>query len=390
MAYIRKKGKGWQYTVNIGIDPVTGERKQKAKGGFKTKKEAQIAAAILEQEIANKTYIPESNKTFEQFVDEWLHMYEHSGKVKISTVRVRKHESDNLKPYFAKLKLVDITKTMYQNALNDLKTKFAENTLSGIHSTGRMIFKKALEMDLIKNDPTKFAYVPKSKKTIEEIEQEENKIKYLEKNELAKFLRTAKEDGLPQDYIIFLLLSYTGMRAGELCALKWKDIDLEEGTINITKTYYNPTNNTMKYQILTPKTESSKRSIEIDDTLVRALEEHKRLQNELKMRFRKTYYDQDFVITKIDNYPGYPEMIKVIENRMRRLLKKSGLPETLTPHSLRHTHVSLLAEAGVGLQEIMDRLGHKDDDVTRNVYWHVTKTRKKEAAQKFAELMNGL
>lgn len=390
MAYLRKKGKGWQYTVNIGIDPVTGERKQKSKGGFKTKKEAQIAASILEQELVNNTYIPDSNKTFEDFAEEWIQMYENSGKVKISSVRVRKHELENLKPYFAKLKLINITKKMYQDALNDLKNKFSQNTLSGIHGTGRMIFKKAVEMDLIKNDPTKFAYVPKTTKTIEEIEEEDHLIKYLEKKELAKFLNCAKEEGLQQDYIIFLLLSYTGMRVGELCALKWKDIDLKEGTINITKTYYNPKNNTMKYQILPPKTESSKRSIEIEESVIKALEDHKRFQNEIKMKYRKTYHDEDFVITKIDRYPGYPEIIKVIENRMKRLLKKAELPDSLTPHSLRHTHVSLLAEAGIGLQEIMDRLGHKDDNVTRNVYWHVTKTRKKEAAQKFAELMNSL
>lgn len=75
---------------------------------------------------------------------------------------------------------------------------------------------------------------------------------------------------------------------------------------------------------------------------------------------------------------------------MRRLLKLSGLNEMLTPHSLRHTHTSLLAEAGVGLHEIMQRLGHKDDDTTRNVYLHVTKTKKKEASHKFGQLMSNL
>ncbi|MMZ61652.1 Tyrosine recombinase XerD [compost metagenome] len=108
------------------------------------------------------------------------------------------------------------------------------------------------------------------------------------------------------------------------------------------------------------------------------------------MRFRNTYYDHDFVIAKTKKLPGYPEYIKTIENRMERLLKLAELNESLTPHSLRHTHVSLLAEAGVGLKEIMDRLGHKDDDTTEHVYWHVTKPKKKEAPQKFAELMKGL
>lgn len=65
---------------------------------------------------------------------------------------------------------------------------------------------------------------------------------------------------------------------------------------------------------------------------------------------------------------AYPEFIKTIQNRMRRLLRPAGLNETLTPHSLRHTHTSLLAEAGVGIHQIMERLGHQDDEITKRVY----------------------
>lgn len=180
------------------------------------------------------------------------------------------------------------------------------------------------------------------------------------------------------------------MRAGELCALKWKDINFEEQTISITKTYYNPTNNTTKYQLLPPKTLSAKRDIIVDEELLDSLEEHRATQNIIRMKHRKTYYDKDFVFAKMDINLGYPLYIKAIENRMRRLLKLAGLNESLTPHSLRHTHTSLLAEAGVELHEIMDRLGHKDDETTKNVYLHVTNTKKQEASHKFAELMRSL
>ncbi|WP_206809574.1 tyrosine-type recombinase/integrase [Paradesulfitobacterium ferrireducens] len=91
-----------------------------------------------------------------------------------------------------------------------------------------MIFRKAIEFELIKNDPTQFVTVPKKPKTIEELEAEEEEIKYLEKEELSLFLKTSKEKGLDKDYPVFLLLAYTGMRAGEMLALKWKDIDFEE------------------------------------------------------------------------------------------------------------------------------------------------------------------
>jgi integrase len=62
----------------------------------------------------------------------------------------------------------------------------------------------------------------------------------------------------------------------------------------------------------------------------------------------------------------------------------------LTPHSLRHTHTSLLAEAGTSLEQIMERLGHTDDKTTKQVYLHMTKTMKKEASHKFAKLMENL
>ncbi|WP_215831165.1 tyrosine-type recombinase/integrase [Pelorhabdus rhamnosifermentans] len=75
---------------------------------------------------------------------------------------------------------------------------------------------------------------------------------------------------------------------------------------------------------------------------------------------------------------------------MTRLLMLSELNQALTPHSLRHTHTFLLAEAGVGLYEIMERLGHSDDDTTKRVYLHVTQSMKKEASQKFNNLMKNL
>jgi len=385
-------GATWYYIVDVGIDPETGERKQDKKGGFKTRKAAQLACALVIQEVEQGMYIKESDITFEKFSEEWLLThYSNSGKVKESSIRVRKHERGRLLPYLAQIKLKDITRKRYQDAINDLKVQgLAETTIEGVHVTGRMIFKKAIELELIKNDPTKYVAIPKTIKTIEELEEEEEEVKYLEKDELSIFLKTARERGLDKDYPAFMLLSYTGMRVGEMCALKWKDIDFTEGTVNITKTYYNPNNNVKKYRLLTPKTITSKRKISVDEVVLEELKKLKARQNLVKMENRPTYYEKDFVFTKENVYLGYPELIKTIENRMRRLLKIAGLNANLTPHSLRHTHTSLLAEVGVSLPEIMERLGHKDDETTRTVYMHVTKTMKKEASQKFSELMKNL
>jgi integrase len=388
----RKKctcGATWSFRISAGKNPVTGKYDYEEGHGFKTKKEAELAAAKVYTQIKEGTFVRESNITFEEFSQQWLKLYESTGKVKISTVRVRKHEVGRLSPYFAKLRMRDISKQRYQDALINLKESFADNTLDGIHRTGRMIFKKAVELDVIKIDPTQYAHVPKTQKTVEELENSEIAVKYLEKEELAQFIQTARDYGLDRDYLIFKTLAYSGLRAGELCALKWRDVDFDQHTINITKTYYNPTNLITGYHLLTPKTKSAVRRIELDEKLIAELEEYKQLQ-EMQKSQNPEYYDKDFVFAKTKKNAGYPEYIKSIENRMARLLKIVGLNESLTPHSLRHTHVSLLTEAGAELQEIMDRLGHRDDDTTRYVYTHVTKPKKKEASQRFSSLMESL
>lgn len=396
MAYVKKyetkKGDRWMYVVENGIDPQTGTRRRIVKKGFLKQKEAKDALKEFERKTSGKKF-EDTNITFEEMAEEWLDVYSEKD-VKISTIRVRNHEIGHLNRYFAKYKIKDITKRMYQSALNDLKKKeqLAHNTISGIHGTARMIFKRTMEQDLLLVDPTKYAFIPKDKKTVEDIENQKVEEKYLEKHELKAFLDTAKTQGEIDDYVIFLTLAWTGLRAGELLALKWKDIDFEENTINITKTYYNPKNHTKIYKLLPPKTKGSIRKIDVEDEVISALQKHRLQQKEIKLQVGKDYYDKDFVFGRLNApYFGYPHFIKTIENRMQSLLKKTpSINKRLTPHSLRHTHTSLLAEARVELLEIMDRLGHTEDETTTQVYLHITKDRKKEASQKFAQLMRSL
>jgi integrase len=379
--YETKQGYKWKFQTRVGP-----EKKLTTRRGFNTKKEAQIAAAELENEVRNGTYIKEQDTLFKDFCKDWLSMYGKSAKV--SSVRAREKQLDRLIDYFGQTKIKNITKLMYQNALNDLHEKgYAHNTLDGIHTSGRMVFKKAIELNMIKQNPAASITLPKKIETVEELESKEKEIKYLEKGELGTFLNAAKENGLDNDYALFTLLAYSGIRTGELLALKWADVDFEENTISITKTLYNPSNNKEKYQLLTPKTRGSIRSIKIDPNVMKLLKIHKAQQNELKMYTRDKYLDKDFVITKPS---GHPEYIKKIQNRMQRLLKLANIEKNVTPHSLRHTHTSLLIEAGVGIKEIQQRLGHTDIETTMNIYAHMTKNMEEKASQKFSELMKGL
>ncbi|MFC4389354.1 tyrosine-type recombinase/integrase [Gracilibacillus marinus] len=355
-----------------------------------TLQEAEAAAAALTTDVNNGTYIKESNLLFKDFTEQWLSYYIQRNAPKPGTIRLRRYSINKLLNYFAHIKLNNITEEMYQAALDNLKDQdFARSTIEGVHTTGKLIFKMAVNKRMLKINPTLNAYIKRDEQVIIEDDEEELPI-FFEKEELLLFLNTANEKGLFMDFAIFILLSYTGMRVGELIALKWKDIDFKKRTIRITKTYYNPDNNSRKYQIVPPKTKKSRRKIIVDQFVIDVLKKYKIEQEKIIKHFGKSYTNKNYVFANVYHHPGYPLLIKFIESRMARLLKKTDLNLNVTPHSLRHTHTSLLAEAGVDLDEIMDRLGPQDDETTRRVYLHITEGRKQEAADKFSNFMGNL
>ncbi|MBP2656246.1 MAG: hypothetical protein H6Q73_3815 [Firmicutes bacterium] len=382
MASYFKRGKKWYYSIDIGVD-ADGKRLKQSRGGFLKRQDAVDAASQVQLDVSNGTFVKEKDITFKDFSEEWIKAY--STGVKKSTVVVRRIALKVLLKYFNKIKMKDITKLKYQAVLSELNTGYAKNTVSGIHVTAKMIFKKAVEMETIKNNPTTNVTPPKRIETLEDVENNTDLPRYLEKNDLITFL----ESCIGVDYTVFLVLAYTGIRVGELCGLKWSDIDFSENTIKISRTYYNEHHKIKDYDLQLPKTKASRRTIIVSKKVIAELEKHKVRQNIVKLKKRHLWLDENFVFTT-KLYPGFPLYPVFVRFRMKKILERVKLNTSLSPHSLRHTHTSLLAEAGVGLEEIMERLGHISDKTTREVYLHVTNKMKKEAVQKFDTLMDNL
>jgi hypothetical protein len=143
-------GAKYAFTIDLGPDPVTGKRRQKQKSGFNTLKEAEETATTFLYEVNNETYINESKMLFKDFAPQWLSIYSEEREIKPGTLRVRQHEIDKLMPYFANVKLRDITSDRYKQTIYTLKKIYADNTVDGIHRTGRMISKKQLNWNSLK------------------------------------------------------------------------------------------------------------------------------------------------------------------------------------------------------------------------------------------------
>lgn len=384
MATYEKRGNSWRYRISTGKNPTTGKYEYISKSGFKRKSDAKHHAEMVERQLRNGEYIAPSTSTFKQVADDWLKQY--ANDAKISSVRAREKVMYHAIERFNTFPIQTIKKHDFQRFVDDMSSQYSKNYVDSIVASTNMIFKYAYDMKLIKVLPSEGIKRPKKKRTVEELEDREIHKKFLEKNELFQFLEVAKNNHAPlNSFQVFTTLAYTGLRAGELLALKWSDIDFDNNTISITKTYYNPNNNKKKYQILTPKTESSIGKITVDANVIKMLQDYKiNVQNNWK---DELYVDNNFVFT--DNN-GYPLVIKKLSMWIQSIMARTDINKNISTHSFRYTHCALLIEAGVHIKEIQERLRHKDINTTMNIYAKITNSYKKDASQKFNQLMENV
>ena len=371
-----KSGSVWECVEDGPPNPATGKRRQIRRRG-KTRAEAKRRV----EEILNSLqddgidYRVSTVMTFERVATTWLEVYAATG-VKRGSIRIREKEINLLNEYLARAPITDITHYMYQNLLIDLdKRGYARTTISGVNTCANMIFKYAKRNKLIKENPREDAIVPKKKVSIKDLEENSIKESYFESEELDKFLNAVLTVGLDLDKEWFFTLAFSGMRPGELVALKKSDLDFNKNTIRISKTLYSENNNMKEYVLDTTKTNRS-RIIDMDESIMKMLKQLVRSNDLHKIKYRtviEDFHDEDFVFQR---KIGYPFLTKNLSDRMKRLLKFSEVEKELTPHSFRHTHISMMTEAGAELSTIMERVGHIDPNTTLKVYTHVTEKMK--------------
>lgn len=388
-----KRGKVWEASEELPKDPVSGKRRRSyARGKTKPEAKAKLERKLKDVTEHGLTTDPEQSAiTFEQLAKEWLES--HKNNIKHSAHRTREYHVKRFGKYIAKIPVKSITKKTYQNVIDQMqKDGYSYNTIYSAHATAKKIFRQAMLWDVIKSSPAEMVILPKESLTIEDIEKDETEEKYLEREELKAFLGMVEEKGRPNDDILFILLAFTGIRIGEALALKWKDIDFDEKEISITKTLFNIDGKKDEYQLLTPKTKTSIRTISFDDKVSQLLKKQKARQNQQKMVVRHLWHDENFVITRDDGFPMSPRFVHYRLKRLEKLLKKErkDFNKKLHPHIFRHTHTSMLTEAGVDLRAIMQRLGHTDAKTTLSIYTHVTEKMKKDTADKLGEVFGDL
>ncbi|WP_223557050.1 tyrosine-type recombinase/integrase [Lysinibacillus sphaericus] len=351
--------------------PISGKRRQVTRRG-KTKKEAEEKvkkgiAALKHQ----STFDPEIR--FAEFSDQWLNLYRLKGN-KETTVKYREYCLSVLNKYLAKDKIINITTVRYQGVINDLFEKgCAYFTLRGIQNAAKMMFNYAKEIGLIEINPVDGAFVPKKKMTLEQVNGQDIARLFLESEELKEFLREVNKYPNIVYRAIIYTIAFTGMRPGEALALKQEDVDLVNKTIRINKTNFAKSDRKKDFELTPPKTIGSVRVIDIDDIVVDKIQE--------LIDFRKSinWKEDGFVFGEQE---GYPTTVKMLNRAVKRIASRTNIDKPFRTYILRHTHISLLAEAEVDLNYIMSRVGHKNSDTTTKIYLLVTGGMRENASQK--------
>lgn len=371
-----KSGYAWECFGDAPRDPRTGKRKlikRRAKTQKEAKNRLEKAIKKLEQQIYPE--LLNENMTFGQLSRKWLDIYAATG-VKRGSIRIREKEINILNNYFQYLLVTEITHHMYQNMLIKLdKEGYARNTISGVNTCANMIFKYAIKNKLINENPREDAFIPKKAVTVKQLEEKTIEETYFEKQELLTFLDAVLKIGLELDKERFYTLAFSGVRPGELTALKKSDIDFDNNTIRVSKTLYNENNNTKKYTLGTTKTNKI-RVIDMDEKIMIMLKKLVQKNDKHKLKYQTMvddFHDENFLFQRSN---GYPFTVKNLGDRMRRIMKYIDIGKKLTPHSFRHSHISMMTESGIDLPTIMQRVGHEDPDTTLKVYTHVTEKMK--------------
>lgn len=260
--------------------------------------------------------------------------------------------------------------------------KLNGNTVQHYHRILSSVFTKAVQWGLVAENPCKRAEAPKA----EEIE-----VQALEEKDVARLL-SALQDAPVQYSVITQLALFTGARRGELCGLRWSDIDTDAGTINFCREVQTIPG---KGQIFnTPKTKRSRRCVKVAPDCVQLLQEYHQHQRAERFKIGSEWVqrveiagkmvDNDLLFTRWNGAPIDPDDITTW---FRRFLAAHDLPPVHF-HSLRHTNASLLIAAHVPVTTVSGRLGHAKTSTTTDIYAGFIRSADAAAADALADVFD--
>lgn len=373
-----KNGK-WFFVVDLGKHK-NGKRNQKLKRGFDTKGAANEAMTKLKAKHIKGEIIEPNKMTVAEHLEKWL---ETVGLKRESTTVERYAQVCNMHiiPALGDIRLQELQPLHVQDFLDKCqidgrlngKGGLSKRTALHIYRIFKLALKQAVGWRLIKSNPMDGLEAPSPDKP---------EIDVLDKAETAKLLKAA--EGRPI-YTTILLAVTTGMRRGELLALRWSDIDFLEGHLDVNQALVDTKDKGLEFKA--PKSRAGKRRISLPAITLEELKSHRTRQAEkfIKLGHRPGNDSLVFLSIHADGTVGERKP-RILTKAFTRFIKTVDVPQ-ITLHGLRHTHITHLLMDGEPIKMVSDRAGHSTVSITLDVYGHALPEDQKELADDYGKAL---
>ena len=372
--HIRPQGDGsWEIKFDLGRDPLTGRRVTKYVTFRGTKRKAQEELTRLLGQRNDGSYVEPTKMTVAQYLNHWLEadidrrvaartaaryreIVEKNIIPKLGHVPVRKLTAVHIEAFEAELQREGWVKARAKQKVKEgeeapiqEKRGLSAQTALHVHRTLSQALGHAVRLGVLFKNPARQVKPPRPPS---------REIKILGKNEITTLLNAAKAVGL---YVPVLVAVTTGMRRGELLALRWSDIDPTAAQLTVNQSLERIKG---KFGFKSPKTKTSRRTITLPTITVQALRRHLKEQHEARLKLGLGRDPRGLVFARPD---GQPMDADTLTKAFRRLVASAKVTP-ITFHGLRHTHISHLLMEGFHAKVVSERAGHAHVNITLGVY----------------------
>jgi len=369
-----KKRRTWFYVVDVPAPG--GRRRQVKRRGFGTKKEATVAEAEVLADVRRGRYVRPSRSTVGQYlVETWLPA--RRADLRPSTIHgYEKVVTGRIVPMLGDVPLSALDVATVEAFYGRLLTSGGKNgralsakTVANAAGVLSAALADAVRLRLLPHNVTSDARLPR---------RSQREMSAWTAAEAERFLASVRESRL---WPLWRLALASGLRRGELAGLRWRDVDVAAGSLQVAHTRVTAG----KVVEGEPKTKAGFRVVALDDETVGTLKAWRRTQTEERLLLGAGWRDTGYVFTNELGEPPYPGQFTKWWNTA---VKAAGVPR-IRLHDARHTSATLLLRAGVPVKVVSQRIGHADVAVTMRIYQHVTAQDDRAAADALGQVLGG-
>ncbi len=350
----KRNGKKVGYRGAYVVHTAAGPRRRYVSGKTRQEVADKLAEALSNR---NKGLVfDDDGITVGEYLDRWLRDAVR-GTVRESTYsRDAYLVANHAQPALGRLRLKHLKAIDLQGLYRDrLDAGLSPSTVQKLHHVLHKALAQAVRWDMIARNPADAVKPPSpTAKQMRPLSAEESR----------RLLEAARGDRLEALYVLAL---HTGMRRGELLALRWEDADLDAATVRVRRTLTRVENG-RRLAFGEPKTKKSRRTVGLTLRAAEALKSHRASQAEERLRIGSLYEDQGLIFAGRGGGPINPSNLR--QRSFGPLLERTGLPK-ISFHDLRHTCASLLFQRNVHPKLVQELLGHASVAITLDTYSHM-------------------